>query len=475
MNWWLILVGVISLILIIGVSIYFIVYYLDLDNSNNFTIFPSGVACFGLCLTLTIVLLLPFDIATRIDDTVMEYSSGIDTELMWQIVLWIAVAFILVIIPFGVFYYEAYDPDKPYVQIQQAFLYTIVLNFIFGGLTAILWVYAGVAEIPYYSYNTAPQFKFPDENIIYVQNKSIQILDWPVSIFVYVIALMALFGWLLFVMYGGVGLVSLPIDIFTNIKNRPKPITLSSFNAGKESLAVRAKNMLDTAKKLQNEIRTKNKSVTRTKINELHASSMEIEKEMENLRISYEEKGGSIIWYGFMIFIGFVSIILAILWIIHIFVFNLTGAYLFLNTFLISLDDTFSLLGIIAYAIFALHLLWSTIEGCIKVGMRILFFKIHPMEKGNTQINSILFNVDLILLTSITVTHFCGQSFRFYASNTAIYALLNVYVRNLRGLGAILFYLQFLLVAIIFFSIFWVCLCPKKNKKKYDKLDDEIA
>ena len=106
--------------------------------------------------------------------------------------------------------------------------------------------------------------------------------------------------------------------------------------------------------------------------------------------------------------------------------------------------------------------------------MRILFFKIHPLEKGNTQINAILFNINLILITSVTVTQFCGQSFRYYAANTAIYSLLNVYVRNLRGIGDVIFYLQFLLVAIIAFSIFWVCLCPQKKRKNYEKLNDEL-
>jgi LMBR1 domain-containing protein 1 len=473
MNWWLILVAIISLILIIGLSIYFIVYYLNLDDGDKFVIFPSAIACFGLCMSLSIVLLLPFDIATRVDETKLEYTSGIDTELMWQVILWMALVLVLVVIPFAIFYYEAYDPDKPYVQIQQAVMYTTMLDFFFALLSGILWVYAGVAEIPYYSYGTIPQYKIPDENIIYTQNKSIQILNLNVSIFVYVIALMIFIGWLLFVMYGGVGLVSLPLDIFASIKDRPRPITLSAFNTGKEMLAAKAKNMLDIAKKLQDEIRTKNRSVTRTKINEIHSTSIEMEKEMEKLKISYENQGGSMIFYGFMIFVGCASVILAILWIIHIFMFNLTGTELFLNEFLISLNDTFSLLGIIAYAIFALHLLWSTMEGCVKVGMRILFFKIHPMEKGNTQINSILFNINLILITSVTVTHFCGQSFRYFAANTAIYALLNVYVRNLRGIGDILFYLQFLLVAIIFLSIFWICLCPKKAKKNYDKLDED--
>lgn len=45
-----------------------------------------------------------------------------------------------------------------------------------------------------------------------------------VSVIVYLIALTTLLGWILFAVFGGIGLVALPFDLLMNWKTRPRPL-----------------------------------------------------------------------------------------------------------------------------------------------------------------------------------------------------------------------------------------------------------
>ena len=59
--------------------------------------------------------------------------------------------------------------------------------------------------------------------------------------------------------------------------------------------------------------------------------------------------------------VGIVGGMLSILWIMHIMLYNTLVINPFLNTFFVTLDKTFSLLGVIMYAVFAFYLLWSAV------------------------------------------------------------------------------------------------------------------
>ena len=54
--------------------------------------------------------------------------------------------------------------------------------------------------------------------------------------------------------------------------------------------------------------------------------------------------------------------------------------------------------------------------------------QIHPMRIGNTMMNSMLFNVLLLLTTSVSVVQFCTRAFASYARLTAADMLFGVQV-----------------------------------------------
>lgn len=469
-NWWLIVLAVIIGVLVLGISFYLLVYYGSEEDAG--TAYGSkAIIVLGICLASGIVLLLPYDVAARVDPSkASKFTVNLDTETMWEVILWSAGVFILVLIPFTNYYYEAFDPDedRPGKQVSQAAIYTAGIVLFFGALTAILWVTVGEAVIPYYSYICNAQFASPDhDSIVYYNNKSLEKFNLKVSIFVYAVAMLCAIGWVFFFIYGGVGLVAFPVDTIRDFMNRPKAVSATVFHQEMEVIASKAQVLLKIGEELTQASRRKSISGSlKNKINTLRNETFLLEAQQDRLIWAYEQAGGSpFVIYG-SLFIGFIGAGISAMWIIHIFLYNTVKSHPFLNTMLIQLDTTFSLFGVAVYAVFAYYLLWATFKGQIKIGMRLLFFQIHPMKPNDTTVNSFLFNVGLLMISSIAVVQFSAMSFQEYAANTSISALLNVFVVRLKGIGPIISYMQYVFVGVSILSIFWVILCPNRQKRE---------
>ena len=50
-----------------------------------------------------------------------------------------------------------------------------------------------------------------------------------VSFVVYVVAMTSFIGWILFSLFGGIGLFALPVDLFLDYKYRPKPVSKAEY------------------------------------------------------------------------------------------------------------------------------------------------------------------------------------------------------------------------------------------------------
>ena len=64
-----------------------------------------------------------------------------------------------------------------------------------------------------------------------------------VSLAVYIIAIMSFFGWVFLVLFGGVGLFALPIDMINEFRHRPKPRKSNEMKKTKDRL-IEAINLL---------------------------------------------------------------------------------------------------------------------------------------------------------------------------------------------------------------------------------------
>jgi len=89
------------------------------------------------------------------------------------------------------------------------------------------------------------------------------------------------------------------------------------------------------------------------------------------------------------------------------------------------------------------------------------------MDKGDTPITSFAFNAILIMIGSITVTHFCTVAFSAYAENTDAAQVFVESIGSLRILRYFFQYSVFGMLLLPFVAIFILYFCKCHNVKKY--------
>lgn len=80
------------------------------------------------------------------------------------------------------------------------------------------------------------------------QKTSLQI---DVSFPIYLIGIMSFISWFFFVIFGGIGLTALPMDLIHEFKTRPKQMTKQVYDALKQSVISRAIEMRNLASSLK--------------------------------------------------------------------------------------------------------------------------------------------------------------------------------------------------------------------------------
>jgi LMBR1 domain-containing protein 1 len=388
---------------------------------------------------------------------------------VWEICLLTIIGMVLIVIPFCIFYYEGMDADNKCGVLTQAvwgLCYAFLFLILFIGVLLLMWFLIGVTNIQYTAYSA----------ILIPVNASIaydptgagcwtyanQVLQVPVSIYVYAIALFALVGWVFLIVFGGVGLSSLPIDLIMSWVRRPRPITLHEYGIQKQRIAQAVQRLGLKGKTIEDEQRAQGNRISNAlarRINHFKLDVAFVEDRYRKLELSHKAQGGSVFLPWLWLLLGIISIIISLAWIAHIIAWNILQKYQFLNLLFIVLDKVFPLFGVIAYGSFTFYLLWACVKGVTKVGMRLLFFEVHPMKLRDTLMNAFLFNCALILVVSVTVIQFAAQSFEPYASNTAVQALFTTYIQNLLYIGLAFRYFPYVLLAFFFLGALFSCLC----------------
>ena len=126
------------------------------------------------------------------------------------------------------------------------------------------------------------------------------------------------------------------------------------------------------------------------------------------------------------------------------------------------------------YGIFTFYLLFCVTKGCVKVGLRCFCIQIHPMRVGNTMMNSLLFNVLLLLLCSISIVQFAASAFSSYARLTAADMIFVQQIRNLLFFQWFFRHNVFLYIFVIIsgLSAIWLGSCPDDKRALEGPNDD---
>ena len=450
----LVIVIVLSII-IIAVNIYLLAYFCTTDD-NDFkgAIVLKITAVLGMFIGLGQVCLLPLDVSNT------RGSGGeFRMDLIWQITYLVIAVFVFVIIPLEIAIYEC-DPDWTCGQkFTNSFCFFFCEVLVVGLLFFITFLIFNTVHIPVTStkctikslddmFSSSREIEddtiFTKANCTTLEDTE---LEFTVNFQVYAIALLSFISYLLFMLFGGVGIFSFPLDLIYSFCTRPIKIKPGKLEEMKKEIVVTAADLKDLGmqlKKLEELGHHKKNMFSKEKrhyndlLKQLKVGVSVIEDQYEIVNFQELANQTSALGYLMQLISGIFCMILSVIWIVQIVLYiliKIDGKPLntFLNVPLVYLsDNNLSFLSIIIFVVFAFYLLIITVKGNFKFGLRLMCLgQIHPMKKDNTYMNSILFNVLLVMLTSVSVIQFSIRAFGEYTSMTDADIIFNTQIKYL--------------------------------------------
>ncbi|XP_024968104.1 LIMR family protein At5g01460-like isoform X1 [Cynara cardunculus var. scolymus] len=460
----LVIVAIVVCVLVFLINVYLLVNYQHPDDKNQ-AYFPKFVVVFGLSVAAISILMLPADVANRQACRHAIYNGACNLTLpmkdLWLAIYIVDAILVFFVIPFAMFYYEG-DQDKSVgKRLKSSLMWVIATAIICGLLLGILYGLVGKVDftVRHLSSSTTAfpnNFGFSSsEQCIgsgarqcsaYIANPSSETTWTMRSTFPeYVVALATIAGSVLFSIFGGVGIACLPLGLIFSFIRRPRAvITRSQYIKEATELGKKARELKKAADALHQEQKSGSKGRKwRKNMKAVEKELLLLEDDVKALEEMYPqgEKAETtwamtILGYLAKLVLGVFGLIVSIAWVVHIVIYLLIDPPLspFLNEVFIKLDDAWGLLGTAAFAFFCFYLLLAVIAGEMMLGLRLVFITIHPMKWGATLMNSFLFNVGLILLSSISVIQFCSTAFAYYAQATAAQEIFGHTLESLRGI-----------------------------------------
>lgn len=378
---------------------------------------------------------------------------------------------VITLIPFAIFYYESDGADLRDESIKKsrfwpAFFQECVLAFGFLILLLALYftqsytlipveehvydisefetlTYTKTSDNPYEFLSTA--FNPPDLNVNSTSSILPSKLVIPVSFPVFLVGLFGWIGWWAFSLFLGVGLTATPFDLICEFIWRPVLLPPDVLANTELELQERTREILEIVTLLKRERITVNDGsrgskaamrkryiTDRMEVNRLTQMVFILERDLDQFRMSkyLRQQYNPLIPY-FKLAMGCFFAILSILWILQIVFSMLTDPAVtpFLSLYLLSFDYWFPMFGTLTYSLLSLYLLLCTIQGCFKLSVRFICIKIHPMKIGGTYTNAFLFNLGIVMLSTIPLVHFCVSAFSSYTVNSDAFFLFQVQVK----------------------------------------------
>eukprot|EP01128_Nolandella_sp_AFSM9_P005402 TRINITY_DN259_c0_g1_i1.p1 TRINITY_DN259_c0_g1~~TRINITY_DN259_c0_g1_i1.p1 ORF type:complete len:496 (+),score=88.65 TRINITY_DN259_c0_g1_i1:148-1635(+) len=459
-------IAAVVFVLLFGVCTYVLAYYSHpADNQEN--TFPKVIVVLALVLALSNVLLLPLDVASR-----NAGDGSLPMDYVW-LYMYVIIALVgIFLIPFSIFYYEAED-EKGTSQVSEGLKWSGIIVVIFIVLLVVGYFFLAVSEVPITTLSATlqdgdrpPSLTECSPTVCGVAATTTT-LSLHLNIFVWLVAVLAIGGWGLFALFGGIGLIALPFDLITSYLHRPLPITKETYNARKIKIGEETEALLQAGMKLTQ----RNSEMTRKERNEWKKHVYMIDREFVHNEIAYKKKGGAVIIYWAKLALGILSGIFAFMILLQMILWTNLSLYPFLDFMFIAMDGLWAFFGTIFFALIALLLIVTVVKGNFKFGLRIPFLMtMHPMKVGKTYQNSFLVNVVLILLASVSILHFLSQSFRLYVRGTAVNGIFNVAVNNLRGVSVYWVVMKWAIIGVMAAATLYFIIRPEEEKvKRYMK------
>ena len=238
----LIIMIIVMLIVLLITNIYILIYFSHPDDKESIIGWILKlIVIIGLTLAWCQVLMVPLDVSNN-----RTFGGGIDMKLFWFIIFIITLIYVLVIFPISSSLYETQDDWTACEKIKHCLCFFLVLIIFFVGITAVLYATIGKTSIPI----TKKEYEDCSiDNVIFDSNdpgflsklncklkRSEESVELNVNIIVYSMAILTFISWIVFALFGGIGLATVPLDFFVSFKSRPKILTSNDVKTRKRIL-----------------------------------------------------------------------------------------------------------------------------------------------------------------------------------------------------------------------------------------------
>lgn len=218
---WLLVVTIICFVIMVILNLYILAVYIHPDDKgflNGF--FEKLIILLASCVLWAFILLLPLDIANS-----RGYGAGFNIDTVFQILFVIYLVFLVCLLPFILFLYETDEESSCLVRFFKALVYTVLIALIVLILGLVAWGTLKTAsigivhrelEIKYFSLSES-------KTTIKIYQASVdqeKLLNYEVPVFVFGVVFIIFLGWFLFVMFGGIGMSALPMDLIIDYMYR---------------------------------------------------------------------------------------------------------------------------------------------------------------------------------------------------------------------------------------------------------------
>jgi len=470
----LIIVMCITPIVLAVINALIIIHYQN-KLEATYAIPTKIIIAIGLIVGECCVLMLPFDVANTTVD------GGLPTSALW-IAVYIAVGvFTIAVFPFLFIWHQSDVTDLTgggAVSMVKRVTTTIITVLIIIGVFALVciaaYVFFGVAEVKVTRLDSAllTEDEAPlDVGCTEPCGSRPGYVSFRVSPVLFIITVIDFLGYLILIIFGSVGLASVPYDLFYGFISRPHALSERTYNEQKAAIYKDAVELIKRGKEIRDERRSgraRRSNRMRNRYNKWRKGVELVDKRYKELELLHSNPGGPIVMGWVKLVGGIFATVFSVCWIVHILLYLIIPSHiLFLNGLFITMNEAWTFLGTICYGLFAFYLLLCVILGLFKFGLRFFCIHFYPMEKGDTPITSFAFNAILVMIGAITVTHFCTNAFSAYAQNTDAAQVFVEAIGSLRILRYFFSYSVFGMVGLPFIAIFILYGCKCHNIEQY--------
>ena len=174
----------------------------------------------GLCWGQ--LLLVPLDVSNSLS------GGGIDLDLLYSIVYIVIYVFGTAVVPFMIFLYESDEDDPACKRIGWCVFFTVVVQVVTSLLVFVSYIWLGVY-------------------------KEVDGVKYRMDVVAYMMVCMSFAGWFLLAIFGGVGLLALPLDLINTFVKRPKPLKPEEAREKKKNIEAESSSLIELGEVLKEE------------------------------------------------------------------------------------------------------------------------------------------------------------------------------------------------------------------------------